>query len=103
VWFITSVAQLPGDWNDAHHPNGAGYRVLMDSFWPVVVSTLPHHKRTLRKGSRTTMDGPVEFVPVGALQALNQAVPYPGEKRMERKGCRARGRTTRPDGLPGNL
>jgi len=42
VWFITSVAQLPGDWNDAHHPNGAGYRVLMDSFWPVVVSTLPH-------------------------------------------------------------
>ncbi len=42
VWFIARAAQLPGDWSNAHHPNGAGYRVVMDSFWPSVVSLLPH-------------------------------------------------------------
>jgi acyl-CoA thioesterase I len=42
VWFIARVATLPGDWSDAHHPNGAGYRVVMDSFWPVVYGMLTH-------------------------------------------------------------
>ncbi len=42
VWFMARVATLPGDWSDAHHPNGAGYRVVIDSFWPAVVSALSH-------------------------------------------------------------
>jgi lysophospholipase L1-like esterase len=42
VWFIAKVATLPGDWSDAHHPNGVGYRVVMDSFWPAVASMARH-------------------------------------------------------------
>jgi lysophospholipase L1-like esterase len=42
VWFIARVATLPGDWSDALHPNGAGYRVVMDSFSPVVYGMLTH-------------------------------------------------------------
>lgn len=40
VWFIPQVATLPQDWHDAHHPNGAGYRVVMESLWPVVRSMM---------------------------------------------------------------
>lgn len=40
VWFIAQVAGLPRDWHDLHHPNGAGYRVVMQSFWPVLAPIL---------------------------------------------------------------
>jgi lysophospholipase L1-like esterase len=40
VWFTQRVVTLPQDWSDAHHPNGAGYKVVMETFWPTVRSVL---------------------------------------------------------------
>ncbi|MBV9279597.1 MAG: arylesterase [Chloroflexi bacterium] len=36
VWFTAGLWSRPGLWGDAHHPNGAGYRVVMQSFWPAL-------------------------------------------------------------------
>lgn len=37
VWFIARVARYPSLWGaDGHHPNGRGYRLVMQSFWPVL-------------------------------------------------------------------
>ncbi len=40
VWFVTDVSRIPQDWHDLHHPNGAGYRVVMQSLWPAVRAEL---------------------------------------------------------------
>lgn len=40
VWFTDGLWSRPGLWGDAHHPNGQGYRVVMESFWPVLVRYL---------------------------------------------------------------
>lgn len=42
VWFVTQVAQHPEDWGDPHHPNGAGYRLVMEAFWPAIEPLLHH-------------------------------------------------------------
>jgi len=36
VWFTADLWSRPGLWGDAHHPSGAGYRVVAESFWPAV-------------------------------------------------------------------
>jgi acyl-CoA thioesterase-1 len=40
VWFTAGLWSKPGLWGNAHHPNGAGYQVVMNSFWPTVVRTI---------------------------------------------------------------
>lgn len=40
VWFTAGLYSKPGLWGDAHHPNGAGYRVVMDNFWAALVPLL---------------------------------------------------------------
>jgi len=40
VWFTARLWSSPGLWGDAHHPNGHGYRVVMETFWPVLVRLL---------------------------------------------------------------
>jgi len=36
VWFTSNLWSRPGLWGDPHHPNGRGYRVVMETFWPVL-------------------------------------------------------------------
>lgn len=33
VWMTAGLWSRPGLWGDAHHPNGAGYRVVMRNVW----------------------------------------------------------------------
>ncbi len=33
VWMTAGLWSRPGLWGDAHHPNGAGYRVVMENVW----------------------------------------------------------------------
>jgi acyl-CoA thioesterase-1 len=33
VWMTSGLWSRPGLWGDAHHPNGAGYRVVMQNVW----------------------------------------------------------------------
>jgi acyl-CoA thioesterase-1 len=40
VWFTDNLWSRPGLWANAHHPNGAGYQVVMQSFWPAVLQAL---------------------------------------------------------------
>jgi acyl-CoA thioesterase-1 len=40
VWFTQKLWSRPGLWGNAHHPNGQGYRVVMESFWPSVAALL---------------------------------------------------------------
>jgi acyl-CoA thioesterase-1 len=40
VWLTTGLWSRPGLWGDAHHPNGAGYRVVMQNIWPTLVPLL---------------------------------------------------------------
>lgn len=40
VWFTSGLWSRPGLWANAHHPNGAGYRVVMEAFWPALVPLL---------------------------------------------------------------
>jgi len=40
VWFTSGLWSRPGLWGDAHHPNGAGYRVMAGSFWPALRGAL---------------------------------------------------------------
>ena len=40
VWFTAGLWSRPGLWGDTHHPNGAGYRVVADSFWPALKAAL---------------------------------------------------------------
>ena len=40
VWFTSQLWSRPGLWTNAHHPNGAGYEVVMESFWPAVVQAI---------------------------------------------------------------
>ena len=42
VWFTAGLWSRPGLWGDAHHPNGAGYRVVMQSFWATLQPMLRH-------------------------------------------------------------
>jgi len=44
VWLTTGLWSRPGLWGDAHHPNGAGYRVVMQNVWPALVPLL--HRQT---------------------------------------------------------
>ena len=36
VWFTNGLWSRPGLWGDAHHPNGAGCRLVMEGFWAVL-------------------------------------------------------------------
>lgn len=36
VWFTDGLWSRTGLWGDAHHPNGRGYRVVMENFWPAI-------------------------------------------------------------------
>ena len=36
VWFTEYLWSRPGLWGDDHHPNGAGYHVVADTFWPAL-------------------------------------------------------------------
>jgi acyl-CoA thioesterase-1 len=36
VWVTSGLWSRPGLWGDAHHPNGAGYRVVMQNVWRVL-------------------------------------------------------------------
>jgi lysophospholipase L1-like esterase len=36
VWMTAGLWSRPGLWGDAHHPNGAGYRVVMENVWRVL-------------------------------------------------------------------
>jgi acyl-CoA thioesterase-1 len=40
VWFTAGLWSRPGLWGNAHHPNGAGYQIVMQSFWSDVVKAL---------------------------------------------------------------
>lgn len=40
VWLTSGLWNRPGLWGDAHHPNGAGYRVVMRNVWPALVPLL---------------------------------------------------------------
>lgn len=40
VWFTNGLWSRSGLWGDAHHPNGEGYRVVMESVWPALVRYL---------------------------------------------------------------
>ncbi len=40
VWFTSGLWSRAGLWGDAHHPNGAGYRVMAGSFWLALRSIL---------------------------------------------------------------
>jgi lysophospholipase L1-like esterase len=40
VWFTNGLWSRPGLWGDAHHPNGAGYQLVMENFWPAVAEYL---------------------------------------------------------------
>jgi acyl-CoA thioesterase-1 len=40
VWFTANLWSRPGLWANAHHPNGTGYSLVMDAFWPDVVRLL---------------------------------------------------------------
>lgn len=42
VWFTSQLWSRPGLWANAHHPNGVGYAVVMESFWPAVVQAIKH-------------------------------------------------------------
>jgi len=42
VWFTRNLWTRPGLWANAHHPNGAGYQIVMESFWPAVVQAVSH-------------------------------------------------------------
>ena len=42
VWFTQNLWIRPGLWANAHHPNGAGYQIVMESFWPAVVQAVSH-------------------------------------------------------------
>lgn len=33
VWITAGLWSRPGLWGDAHHPNGAGYRIVMQNVW----------------------------------------------------------------------
>lgn len=33
VWFTSGLWSRPGLWGNAHHPNGQGYRVVMNNVW----------------------------------------------------------------------
>jgi lysophospholipase L1-like esterase len=33
VWITSGLWSRPGLWGDAHHPNGAGYRIVMQNVW----------------------------------------------------------------------
>lgn len=43
VWFTAGLWSRPGLWGDAHHPNGAGYRIVADTFWPALRPLLRRH------------------------------------------------------------
>lgn len=40
AWITTGLWSRPGLWGDAHHPNGAGYRVVMQNVWRVLLPLL---------------------------------------------------------------
>lgn len=40
VWFTNGLWARPGLWGNAHHPNGAGYRVVMQNVWGGLVGLL---------------------------------------------------------------
>ena len=40
VWFTAGLWSRPGLWGNAHHPNGAGYQIVMQSFWPDIVKAI---------------------------------------------------------------
>ncbi len=42
VWLTNGLWSRPGLWGDAHHPNGTGYRVVMQNIWPALIPLLHH-------------------------------------------------------------
>jgi acyl-CoA thioesterase I len=40
VWLTSGLWSRSGLWADAHHPDGAGYRVVMQTIWPTLVPLL---------------------------------------------------------------
>jgi acyl-CoA thioesterase-1 len=47
AWLTAGLWSRPGLWGDAHHPNGAGYRVVMENIWPVLVPLLHRDSKGL--------------------------------------------------------
>ena len=40
VWMSTGLWSRPGLWSDAHHPNGAGYKIVMENVWKALAALL---------------------------------------------------------------
>jgi acyl-CoA thioesterase-1 len=40
AWMTAGLWSRPGLWGDAHHPNGSGYRVVMQNIWPALLPLL---------------------------------------------------------------
>jgi acyl-CoA thioesterase-1 len=40
VWMTAGLWSRPGLWGDAHHPSGAGYRIVMQNVWRVLQGML---------------------------------------------------------------
>jgi acyl-CoA thioesterase I len=52
VWFTAGLWSRPGLWGNAHHPNGAGYRVVMESFWPAIQRAIRLHQQAPKPDAR---------------------------------------------------